>query len=220
MCVELDTSSPFKFMVSLIILTITAPIRLVCEVSTKIMLTSRIVLLRVLVATVLMNAFLIVVFVISNRFPLRFINVSLVVGFGSLVLSVVLLVAFLLARNTILSDDINIHSIVSRDDYDVDDEYEEEYKEEYDDEYEDEYDDEYEDEYEGEYSDEYEDDQENSEVNTDVADDSDGIFSTPDEDAFSIFDSNNFEADTDIVENANSELNVTALDNVDISEIE
>lgn len=203
-------------MVTLIILTITAPIRLVCEVSIKIMLTSRIVLLRVLVATVLMNAFLIVVFVISNRFPLRSINVSLVVGFGSLVLSIVLLVAFLLARNTILSDDINIHSIVSRDDYDVDDEYEGEYEEEYDDDYEDEY----EDEYEGEYSDEYEDDQENSEVNADVADDNDDMLSSPDEDAFSIFDSNNFEADTDIGENANSELNVTALDNVDISEIE
>lgn len=123
---ELDTSSPFKFMASLCVLTITAPIRLVCEVASKIMLTTRDVLLRVLLVSTIMNGILTVAFIVANRFPLSMVNVPLPVAIGSLVLSATLLVSFITVRNYVFSDDLNVHALMKEE---YDDEYDEEYDE-------------------------------------------------------------------------------------------
>lgn len=116
-CVDLDTSSTYKFMISLVVLTITAPIRLVCEVASKIMLTTRDVILKVLLVATIMNGVLSVALIIADRFPLRWINVPLPVAFGSLILSGILLVSFLTVKNSIFTDELNIHALMMDADY-------------------------------------------------------------------------------------------------------
>ena len=122
-CIELDRSSIFKFMVSLILLTITAPIRLVCEIAVKIMLTTKEMILRVLITAVLLNIVLLGLFVLAYKLPFRFVNVSSEVALGSLALSILLLIFFFIAKDKIMPDSVNIYGLLG-----MDDEYEDDYE--------------------------------------------------------------------------------------------
>ena len=150
-------------MVSLILLTITAPIRLVCEVAVKIMLTTKEMILRVLVTAVLLNIVLLGLFVLAYKLPFRFVNVSSEVALGSLALSVLLLIFFFLTKDKIMPDSVNIYGLLG-----MDDDYEDEYEDE---------DDAYE-----EYG--YEDEPEEPS--------DEEIFTDPTDDAFAIFDNEQY----------------------------
>lgn len=188
-CIELDRSSIFKFMVSLILLTITAPIRLVCEIAVKIMLTTKEMILRVLITAVLLNIVLLGLFVLAYKLPFRFVNVSSEVALGSLALSILLLIFFFIAKDKIMPDSVNIYGLLG-----MDDEY-------------DEYDDEYEDEYEDDYEDGPEEPAEES------ADEE--IFTDPTDDAFAIFDNEQY---TEYENSGGADDEIFLRDKIDISE--
>lgn len=181
-CIELDRSSIFKFMVSLILLTMTAPIRLICEVSVKIMLTTKEMILRVLVTAVLLNVVLLGMFVLAYKLPFRLVNVSSEVALGSLALSILLLVFFIITKDKIMPDSVNIYGLLG-----MDEEY---------------------DEYEDEYEEDYEDEQ------AEPADED--IFTDPTDDAFAIFDNEQY---TGYEDSCSTDDDIFLRNEIDISEI-